>query len=95
MNLAYLEYMEKRKSATAAYFLLYSLGIFGAHRWYLHEEKAQAMLILGIVSIVTLVVGIGLIGLIILIVWCVKDFFRIEEWVMTYNVNLVAELGLE
>ena len=55
MNLAYLEYMEKRKSKTAAYLLLLlcSLGIFGAHRWYLHEEKAQTMLILGIVSILT------------------------------------------
>ncbi len=95
MNLVYLEYMEKRKSATAAYFLLYSLGIFGAHRWYLHEEKAQLMLILGIASIVTLIIGIGIIGLIILVVWFVKDFFRIEEWVMAYNVNLVAELGLE
>lgn len=90
---AMMRYDANKRSAGVAYLLLFVLGGFGAHRFYLKRTKsAFAMLAVVAVSVALLWVGIGYLGAVVLCTWELVDLFLIPGMTRDYNNKLIANL---
>lgn len=99
------EYRKRAWHDTTAFLLCFFGGIFGAHRFYLHQYALGLLhLILPIAALVVLVGGIAtgmgpaiiaiivVILLLIALVWSLIDLFRIDDEVYAHNLKLAERL---
>jgi len=90
-------YENNRKSAGIAYLFWFLVGLFGAHRFYLHQfVTGTAMLALwvsGWIMILGAGSPIGIICLILDGLWLVVDLFLIPGMARAYNEALLQELA--
>ena len=88
-----MRYDANKKSALLAYLLLFVLGGFGAHRFYLGRTgSAVAMLVIWLLSWLLLAVVIGVFGLIAVGIWLIVDAFLIPGMTEAFNNRLVTQL---
>ena len=98
-----LLYDAKKKSASLAFLLWLTLGLFGAHRMYMAKPWLSRLLIAGLVVLpvaflalrlrswtLWLAAGIVCAGYVF---WILLDAFRIAGWVTSHNVDLAATLS--
>ncbi|HST90123.1 MAG TPA: TM2 domain-containing protein [Ktedonobacterales bacterium] len=99
------EYRRKADGETAAFLYCFFLGIFGAHRFYLHQwSKGVARLLLPLLAVVaaasvlalsldpTLIVVTAGPLLLIALIWMIIDLFRIDAEVAARNLKLAERL---
>lgn len=99
------EYRKRAWHDTTAFLLCFFGGIFGAHRFYLHQYALGLLhLILPVAALVVLVGGIAtgmgpaiiaiivVILLLIALVWSLIDLFRIDDEVYAHNLKLAERL---
>ena len=99
------EYRKRAWHDTTAFLLCFFGGIFGAHRFYLHQYALGLLhLILPVAALVVLVGGIAtgmgpaiiaiivVILLLIALVWSLVDLFRIDDEVYAHNLKLAERL---
>ena len=99
------EYRRKADGETAAFLYCFFLGIFGAHRFYLHQwGKGFARLLLPLLAIAaaagvlalsldpTLIVVTAGPLLLIALIWMIIDLFRIDAEVAARNLKLAERL---
>lgn len=82
---ALMQFQSRVRSVGVAYLLWVSLGIFGAHRFYLGRTGT---------AIAQLILTLTLVGLIINIVWLLVDLFVIPDLVHTCNQKLLDEIEI-
>ena len=88
-----MQYDANKKSDVVAYLLWFSLGYFGAHRFYLNLYVSGAvLLIITLTSIVLMLVLVGFIIMLIPFFWWIVDLFLISRNIRKYNVALAAKL---
>lgn len=99
------EYRRKADGETAAFLYCFFLGIFGAHRFYLHQwGKGFARLLLPLLAVAaaagvlalgldpTLIVVTAGPLLLIALIWMIIDLFRIDAEVAARNLKLAERL---
>jgi TM2 domain-containing membrane protein YozV len=99
------EYRRKADGETAAFLYCFFLGIFGAHRFYLHQwGKGFARLLLPLLAVAaaaavltlgldpTLIVITAGPLLLIALIWMIIDLFRIDAEVAARNLKLAERL---
>jgi TM2 domain-containing membrane protein YozV len=99
------EYRHKADGETAAFLYCFFLGIFGAHRFYLHQwGKGFARLLLPLLAVAaaagvlalgldpTLIVVTAGPLLLIALIWMIIDLFRIDAEVSARNLKLAERL---
>lgn len=99
------EYRHKADGETAAFLYCFFLGIFGAHRFYLHQwGKGFARLLLPLLAVAaaagvlalgldpTLIVVTAGPLLLIALIWMIIDLFRIDAEVAARNLKLAERL---
>lgn len=73
---------QSKPTLVVAYALAVLGGVFGAHRFYLHENgTATALLLVTIASIALMVVAIGFFTIWISLIWVIADLLLIPRLV--------------
>lgn len=78
---AYLLYEIDKKTALVAYMLLFFLGPFGGHNFYLKRTG---------VAVAQLILTLTVVGSVITVVWLLVDAFLVPGWVRNQNNLLLA-----
>lgn len=83
------EVESESKSTLTAYLLLFFLGMFGAHNFYLGKPGAgTSQLILSILGYLTTLIFIGFIPLTIVGIWVIVDAFGIPGKIEKHKLKL-------
>lgn len=84
-------YVPGHKSSSTAYLLLFFLGGFGAHHFYLgNVGRGILFIILWWVGWATTSIGLGVLLLIICVIWIIVDIATIPSSVRVINARLLA-----
>ena len=96
-----LAYISNKKSAVVAYLLLFALGIFGAHNFYV-GQKTMAWTELFLFVVIVALTNIGgmmaeLGGTLIMVFWAllIFDLFMLAKEVRKFNFNLAGKYNVE
>ncbi|HKT40635.1 MAG TPA: NINE protein [Ktedonobacterales bacterium] len=98
-------YSAHAENETAVFLFCFFLGIFGAHRFYLHQWRSGFLHLLLPAAIAVIVVGgllaniniaivaiIALPFLLIALIWWLLDLFRIDGEVGSHNLTLAEQI---
>jgi TM2 domain-containing membrane protein YozV len=81
---ALLLFEANKTQPVIGYVLLFTLGLLGAHNFYLGRNG---------IAIAQLILSLTVIGLIVTWVWVIVDAFLLPELIRSRNNALVRELG--
>ena len=82
------------KSPLLAYLLVFFVGWFGVHRFYLGRKgSGAAILALSLLGFVTLPIGVGVVPLAVVGCWCLVDLFLIPGMIASSKDQLRQQLA--